>query len=193
MFDFDPLLIFNHFYPQDTPLKRLLLKHSIQVRDKAIQIIELNPDLNEHRKTIEIGSLLHDIGVAQCHAPAVLCNGDKHYLQHGIIGAAMLRNYALEHDLDLEPFARICERHMGAGISKDEIIAQGLPLPHQDFLPISIPEIIVCIADKFFSKSGEMKEKSFHETRNSLVRFGSGPLARFDEMCSTLNLNDKLG
>ena len=36
----DSLAILKHFYPEDTPLRRLLISHSEQVRDKALAILE---------------------------------------------------------------------------------------------------------------------------------------------------------
>ena len=90
----------------------------------------------------------------------------------------MLRSY----DAALEPYARICERHTGSGLSKQEILTQKLPLPPQDFFPETLPEKLICLADKFFSKSGDMREKSLSEVRRSLVKFGPDSVARLDEM-----------
>jgi len=47
----------------------------------------------------------------------------------------------------------VCERHIGVGISKAEIISQNLPLPARDMLLLSHEEKIICLADKFFGKS----------------------------------------
>ena len=99
-----------------------------------------------------------------------------------MIGGAMLRAYGKEHDLDLEVFVRICERHTGAGLSAEDIRAQGLPLPEKDFLPETPEEKLICFADKFYSKSGNMEEKSFEKVRRSMEKFGPDSLARFDEM-----------
>ena len=37
---FDPEAVLRHFYPEDTPLRRLLLRHSSQVRDMALRILD---------------------------------------------------------------------------------------------------------------------------------------------------------
>ena len=55
--------------------------------------------------------------------------------------------------------ARVCERHTGAGLSAEDIISENLPLPHQDFLPETIEEKAICYADKFFSKSRNLREE----------------------------------
>ena len=88
-----------------------------------------------------------------------------------------------EHGLDLEKYARICERHTGSGLAAAEIRAQKLPLPERDYLPETPEEALVCLADKFFSKSGDMEEKPLKKIRRSLAKFGDATLARFDELC----------
>ena len=177
----DPYEILRYFYPDDSPLRRVLLKHSEQVREKALAILEKS-SLSLDPELVSAGALLHDTGILRCHAPSIFCTGSEPYIAHGIIGAAMLRAYGKEHDLDLEPFARICERHTGAGLSASEIREQGLPLPEKDFLPETPEEKLICFADKFFSKSGSMEEKFLEHIRRSMVKFGPDTLARFDEM-----------
>ena len=85
-----------------------------------------------------------------------------------------------------EKLARICERHTGSGITADEIYERKLPLPEKDFLPETLEEKIICLADKFFSKSGDMQEKSLDTIRKELAKFGSAPLERFELLCSEL-------
>ena len=183
----DPLNIIAHFYPDDTPLRRLLLHHSFQVRDKALELLRhpgrIGPEPDV--ALVTAGALLHDIGIRFCHAPGILCMGEQPYLAHGIIGARMLREYGEKNNLNLEPFARICERHTGSGLSAAEIRAGALPLPEQDFLPETPEEQLICLADKFFSKSGDMREKSLPHIRRSMLKFGQAPLARFDALCRT--------
>lgn len=177
----DPYNILRHFYPDDTPLRRVLLKHSEQVRNKALEILK-NSSLSLDPELISAGSLLHDVGILRCHAPSIFCVGTEPYIAHGTIGGAMLRTYGKEHDMDLERFARICERHTGAGLTAEEIRTQGLPLPAKDLLPETLEEKLICFADKFYSKSGSMEEKPLEKVRRSLEKFGSATLARFDEM-----------
>ena len=173
--------IIEHFYPEDTPFRQLLIKHSKQVRDKALQILDNAKDLPQplDRDVVVVGAMLHDIGIGECHAPSILCNGSRPYIAHGIIGAEMLRGL----DASLEPYARICERHTGAGLSAEDIRRQQLPLPERDFLPETLEEKLICLADKFFSKSGDMKEKPFMAVRQSMVKFGDETIQRFDRLC----------
>lgn len=199
--------IIHHFYPEDTPLRRLLLLHSECVRDKALQILEgsgfrglvsgfrvqgsnLNLDL------VIAGSMLHDIGICATHAPGILCEGTEPYICHGTIGARMLRqlvaegSFSAEDAVMLEACARICERHTGAGLTRQDILSQGLPIESAvDLLPETLEEQLVCLADKFFSKSGDpRKEKSLEHVRRSMMKFGADSLARFDALCSTFNI-----
>ena len=63
------------------------------------------------------------------------------------------------------------------------IETQNLPLPHKDFLPISLEEKLICFSDKFFSKTKLQKEKSLEKVRTSLTKYGEETLLRFDELC----------
>ena len=188
----DPRPIIRHFYPEDTPLRRLLLTHSMQVRAKALELAKspAGRNLNLDLSLVDTGAMLHDIGIQCCHAPKILCTGAEPYLAHGILGARMLREYARMHEIDLEPFARVCERHTGSGITAEEVRVQKLPLPEQDFLPETPEEILICLADKFYSKSGDMQEKSLPHIRRSLEKFGPAPLARLDSMCRLFGIHD---
>ena len=78
----------------------------------------------------------------------------------------------------------MCERHTGAGITADEIVAQHLPIePPRDLLPETLEEKVICYADKFFSKSRiDEPPKTMERARQSLAKFGGDTLQRFDEL-----------
>jgi len=184
------LAVIRFFYPEDTPFRQLLLRHSYQVCGKALEILSHidfrsapDPDL------VTAGALLHDIGIGLCHAPDILCTGTEPYIAHGIIGARMLREYGAGHGFDLEPYARICERHTGTGLTKEDIRRQHLPLPEQDFLPETPEEKLICLADKFYSKSGDMQEKTPERIERSLRKFGPETLARWTSLCRDFGVN----
>ncbi|MBR0037587.1 MAG: HDIG domain-containing protein [Bacteroidales bacterium] len=184
------LNILLHFYPDDTPLRRLLILHSTQVRDKAMAILG-NPGLKEVELDLQLvndGALLHDIGIGRCNAPSIFCEGEANYLLHGTIGAEMLRSYGKENGLDMEPYARICERHTGTGLTADDIIRQQLPLEVKDYCPETLEEKLVCLADKFYSKSSPEKEKPLEHVRKSVSKFGADSLARFDDLCTIFKI-----
>ena len=177
----DPVKIIDTFYKENDPAREILLLHSTQVRNKALSIAKRvkTADL----EIISAGAMLHDIGIRFCNAPGLGCFGDDDYLLHGILGAEHIRFLGFE---GCETFARICERHTGSGLTALEIVSGGLPLPERDFLPETVEEKIICLADKFFSKSGDMQEKSLESVRKSMAKFGEEPLKRFDDLCAEL-------
>lgn len=123
--------------------------------------------------------MLHDIGVVRCDAPSIYCYGSLPYICHGVEGRRMLDELALPRH------ALVCERHTGSGLSCDDIIRQNLPLPHRDMLPISLEEKLICYADKFFSKSGNLtQEKPLEKVIGQMKSFGEDSFNRFMQLHS---------
>lgn len=175
--------VIDCFYTGFPELHNLLLKHSIQVKDKALQIAadcRMKLDLD----VVVNGALLHDIGIVRCSAPDIFCPGELPYIAHGCAGSAMLRELGKE----FEPYARICERHTGSGLTAGEIISGGFPLPHIDLLPETPEEKLICLADKFFSKSGKMEEKPLAKIRRQMAKFGVPSAERFEELLAFFNI-----
>lgn len=168
--------IIDKYYHAGTPLRDILLKHSRCVADLACSLAA-SRGLAIDDGVIESAAMLHDIGVYLTHAPSIACEGDEPYIRHGILGAALLRGEGVD-----EAYARVAERHTGAGLLAREIAEQGLPLPNADLVPETLLEKLICYADKFFSKSGDMKMKPFDKVRASMERFGASSLERFDEL-----------
>ena len=171
----NPLDIIYKYYPADDPLRRLLLKHSRQVADKALAVCERHPDLQLDRQLVYEGAMLHDVGIFLTDAPGIFCHGSEPYLLHGRLGAELMRKEGRE---DL---ARICERHTGTGLTAEDIRRQGLPLPLEDFRPETEEEKVICYADKFYSKTHLDREKTLEQARQSLTKFGTAGLTRFDK------------
>ena len=188
----DYLALINRYYPEDNALRRMLLHHSRQVCARALQIVERHPELGANRHLVEAGAMLHDIGIFLTDAPGIHCHGTAHYILHGSLGAQLLRNEAeqlkeeqlqaiqLQEELHFyEALARICERHTGTGLTRQTIIERGLPDPHQDLLPETIEEQIICYADKFYSKSHLERERTIPQTLQSLEKFGDEGVEKF--------------
>lgn len=171
----DPLPILAKYYDTDSRLYHILLKHSQNVANKAIRISLRHPDLKADTGFIAEAAMLHDIGIFLTDSPLIECYGTHKYIEHGYLGADILRTEGLPRH------ALVCERHTGTGLRLEDILAQNLPLPHRDMLPESIEEQIICYADKFFSKSKPDIELPVDKIRKSLAKFGSGVLARFDQ------------
>ena len=171
------LALIDKYYPVENELKHILLVHSRSVADKALQVADRHPELLLDRQFLEEASLLHDIGIFLTHAPGICCLGDKPYICHGPLGADLVRSEGYPRH------ALVCERHTGAGLALEDIIAQNLPVPHRDMLPVSMEEQVVCFADKFYSKTHLDREKSVEKARDSLLRYGKAGVQRFDYWC----------
>lgn len=183
----DHIAVIHHFYQEQPDLEKLLLKHSSQVRDKALEIAEAS-GCSFDRKLLISGAMLHDIGIIGCHAPDILCSGTAHYITHGTLGSQMLAEYGAAHGINIEKYCRICERHTGSGLTAAEIRQQGLPLPERDLLPETTEEKLICLADKFFSKSGSMQQKSIQKICRSMQKHGTAALARFHALCAEFGI-----
>ena len=185
----DAIKIIDHFYPAGDPAREILLLHSTQVRDKALAILDASGLAGIDRTVVSNGAMLHDLGIRACHAPDIGCSGTEHYLTHGIAGAEMLREYGKICGENLEVYARICERHTGTGLSAAEIISRALPLPPRDLMPETMEEKLICLADKFFSKSGNFAEKPLAKVRASIARFGAENADRFETLLTLFKFN----
>lgn len=172
---FDPIKIIEKYYPKDSDIHYILLIHSEQIKNKALEIASRMVNLRLDTDFISEAAMLHDIGIFMCDAPRIHCHGQHHYIKHGYLGADLLRAEGLPRH------ALVCERHTGVGISLENIIDKNLPLPHRDMLPISLEEQIICYADKFYSKTQLTEEHSIERIRRSLLLFGETEVAKFDE------------
>ena len=169
-------LIIQKYYNGNPELLKILLKHSKAVADKAIAIAKAHPELPIDRQFLLEAAMVHDIGIIKTNAPDIQCFGTEPYIRHGVLGAEMMRaeGYPLH--------ARVCERHTGAGLSLKEIKEQSLPLPHEDLLPETLEEKLICYADKFFSKTRLDREKTLEQAERSVAKHGEEGLRRFKEM-----------
>ena len=177
----NPYEIIDKYYPENTQQRQILVIHSLAVSGKAMKMLDAHPELRLNRSFVKEAALLHDIGIFQTDAPTIQCFGTHPYIAHGYLGAEILRAEGFPQH------ALVCERHTGAGLSCEEIVAQQLPLPHRDMLPVSLEEKIICYADKFFSKSHIQRIKTVDGIRKSMKKFGEAQLRRFDEMNELFN------
>jgi len=169
----DYLSYIYKYYPEDDDLRRLLLKHSRQVADRCLKIARKHRELPIDVQFLEEAAMLHDIGIFRCQAPSIFCTGTEPYICHGQIGGKLLRAEGFPRH------ARVCERHTGTGLTKEQIIEQGFPLPPEDFIPETLEEQIVCYADKFYSKSRPDRVLTVAQAAQSLERFGHDGVIKF--------------
>lgn len=164
--------IIEHYYSaeKDRQLKELLLLHSRQVCELAMEVCNRHPELHADLEVIEAGAMLHDIGIIRCNAPSIHCHGTEPYIKHGVIGADMITEF-YNGNTDAYPVAdkirRICARHTGTGLPGLE--------------PETTEEKIVCYADKFFSKTRPERQKTYEEAMHSLEKFGKDGLVIFSQ------------
>jgi uncharacterized protein len=94
-------------------------------------------------KLVGRGALLHDVGRSVTHG-----------LEHGYFSGKILRKEG-----EGEEVARIAERHVLGGVSREE--AERMGLPAKDFIPETIEEKVVSYADKLSegNKIGRLEKR----------------------------------
>lgn len=174
MIDYEKII--DKYYATQSRLRTILTVHSRLVADKALECAKRRA-LKIDAQFVEEAAMLHDIGIYLCDARDICCFGKEPYIRHGILGGKILR------DEGLMQHALVCERHTGAGLTIEDIVRQNLPLPKVDMTPQTIEEKLICYADKFYSKSGDIeKEKTIDRVINSMSRHGEDSLRRFLSM-----------
>ena len=150
----------------------LVYTHCEIVRRVAGQLLA-GRDHVLNAELVRAGSLLHDIGVYRLYSPSGVLR-HKDFIRHGVLG------YELLHGIGLpERLCRFCSRHTGTGLSRDDILRQGLPLPVDDYLAETGEERLVMYADKFHSKRTPPVFVTPASFESRVRRFGEDKVARF--------------
>lgn len=165
----------------DSRAFEVIFTHSTIVRDIALDLAKKNKLKNLDHELVETGALLHDIGTYELYK-----NGkfDKErYITHGILGYEILKKQGYP-----EKLCRIASNHTGAGITREMIKEQGLPLPDDDYVANSIEERLVMYADKFHSKTPKFNTYESYHTFSE--QFGEKTTQRFEAMAEEFGLPD---
>lgn len=170
----DCIELIDKYYANSPELRHVLVTHSEQVRDRSLRIIDAHPDWEVDREFVAEAAMLHDIGIIYCNAPKIFCIGSHHYIEHGYLGAELLRGEGLPRH------ALVAERHTGSGITMEQVIREDLPIPVQDYLPVSLEERIICYADKFYSKSHLGEEVALSKIRQNIWKYGHDAILRWE-------------
>lgn len=168
--------IIDKYYPQGSRLREILVSHSRQVADLALDIAR-RKQLPLDPAQIEAAAMLHDIGILRTDAPGIECRGTEPYIRHGLLGAEILRREGAPEEI-----VRVAMTHTGTGLTADDIAARQLPLPPGDYMPETLLERLICYADKFYSKSRGATRKTLEQVRATMGRLGADTLERFEEL-----------
>jgi uncharacterized protein len=173
----DVVELIEKYYEPDSRAYYFLLHHSRLVTAKALKIAERLADLRPDKIFIAEAAMLHDIGIYLTHAPKIGCFGFDSYVAHGVLGREILEREGLPGH------AMVCERHVGTGITPEDVEKNNLPLPKRDMTPRTLEEKIICFADKFYTKKEHdlLHEKPVAEIRNMIGRYGEDKLSQFNE------------
>ena len=171
--------ILKKYYSESGITYQALVAHGDAIAGKAESFIRCNHKLALDEELIIEAAYLHDIGVSDTHAPSIGCFGASPYIAHGFIGRERLENEGLFRQ------ALIAERHVGVGLTREEIEANRWPLPLRDMKPETVEEEAVCFLDLFFSKTPGRwtQERSLSGIRQSLARYGDRHSLVFDQWC----------
>ncbi|MBN2173068.1 MAG: HD domain-containing protein [Bacteroidales bacterium] len=177
--------IIHKYYPVESVAYKFYFTHCLMVTDLAVKIFHHNPHLNLNLDYIIKGALLHDIGIIKTDSPQIGCYGTFPYIAHTYLGRQILE------DEGLPEIAPVCERHVGTGLTKKDIIKAGFPLPHRDMMPISLEEKLICYADKFYSKSANhlLIPKTPEKIRKKVGKYGNDKLKRFEEFVEIFGID----
>lgn len=168
--------IIDKYYPQQDELKRIYMTHARKVADFALEMAARHPELSLDLAFVEEAALLHDLGIFLTDAPRIYCFGSKPYICHGHLGAQLLRAEGLERH------ALVCERHTGVGLTKEQIVQNGWPLPAVDMLPVSVEEQLICFADKFYSKTKFLeKRRTMQQVIDSMRKISDEAVCKITE------------
>ena len=152
MIDYEGLIA--KYCAGNVELQHILLTHSRRVADRALAILKAHPEWIESGEIdpifVEEAAMLHDIGVVLCDAPKIHCMGTHAYIEHGYLGAEILRQEGLPKH------AAVAERHTGTGITYEQIVREHLPMPLREYSPQTLEEKIVAHADNLISGTEEV-------------------------------------
>ncbi|GAA2257406.1 HD domain-containing protein [Streptomyces atrovirens] len=142
------------------------------VAERLISVSRLDVDA----ELVRAGCLLHDIGVYRLYGDDGGLDHEN-YIRHGLLGHELLAGEGFP-----EPLCRFCSHHTGVGVTKDDVLRQGLPIPPADYLAVTREERLVMYADKFHSKSRPSAFLFPDEYAAHVRRFGEDKVTAFEAL-----------
>jgi uncharacterized protein len=165
----DQLRALHERFAPDPDVLTWVFDHSVIVRAVAEHLADRSEEPVD-RDLLRVGSLLHDIGVYRLYGEDGV-RGPDHYLRHGVLGHEMLAGLGFD-----ESVCRFCSCHVGAGLTRQEVLDRRLPVPPADYLARTTEEALVMYADSFHSKGDPSRFVTADTYAAGLRRFG--PLQR---------------
>ncbi|NEG70500.1 HD domain-containing protein [Bifidobacterium choloepi] len=129
-----------------------------------------------------VGALLHDIGAYKVlehdGSDGEPLEFDRdNYIKHGIIGYNLLLDMGVD-----ESIAEFARNHTGVGLTREQVLAEGLPIPPDDYVPVNLEQEVVMVADKYHSKSVPPRFVTAERYAKSAARFGDANRDRWLEL-----------
>jgi len=140
-----------------------IIDHTRTVAKIAVRMAELcEADVD----LVRTAALLHDIGRLKTHGP-----------EHGFEGGEILRSLCFP-----EKIVSIVERHVGGGLDSRDV--EELGMPERDFVPTTLEEKIVCIADKLIEDDRKVPiDREIQKLKDRGLDEAAGRLQRlYEEM-----------
>lgn len=179
-----------------SPMSQVLQEHAKQAQACMRELIGNNCDdlppvqggcvpaqyIDEYAALV--GGLLHDIGTyfvlesdGSKRAGGLLRFDGPRYILHGLRGY----NYLIDCGFS-EDAAQFARNHTGVGLTREQVLTQKLPLPASDYVPQTIEQEIVMVADKYNSKSIPPRFLSVEAYRRKAARFGKENARRWMQL-----------
>ncbi|WP_340818583.1 TIGR00295 family protein [Methanolobus sp. WCC4] len=131
-----------------------VIAHCVAVADLALEMaLKLRSSGRDvDVALVEAGALLHDLGRARTHD-----------ITHAIAGVEVAEQNGID-----QAIIEIIKRHIGAGITRED--AKELGLPDDDYMPVTIEQMIVAHADNLVkgTKRITLEERILKMQENNL-------------------------
>jgi len=137
--------------------KKSILEHARIVHDVSLFLADLFDDADSiDYEVLRLGAILHDVGRFRA----------ERIVEHGIKSGEILREEGFP-----EGAARICETHVGVGITLEQVASLGLP--EGNYLPETLEERIVCYADNLLNYLPKEDRHELVDRRAVVERFSA--------------------
>ncbi|MCH4210115.1 HD domain-containing protein [Bifidobacterium sp.] len=147
------------------------------------------PYLLEEKLAV-LGAMLHDIGTYKVlkndgsDGRPLSFDGPR-YILHGLLGY----EYLLDQGVD-ESVAQFARNHTGVGLTREQVRAQRLPLPDGDYVPMTLEQEVVMVADKYHSKSIPPKFLTAEAYAAKAARYGEANRRQWLELVAKYGTPD---